>query len=409
MKTTRRPTLVQAFSGLVTVIAIATVMTWPDRRDGGQVSAQGNDPPNRVVFLHYDYMVAPGHSHAPDPRAIQIVVEAFRRHGITLHIDPVHSAIPERKVITLQPVNPSCAGPDAVDIHELRATYFQPHGNHTWHYAVFGHRVNCPDLDHCFACSHDSVCGGLPDPSSNGVAELPGQNFVVAFGPYIDAGQPVPLSLEATIFMHELGHNLGLRHGGTDACVNQKPNYISVMNYSYLLNGIPVGNVPGSTSFRTCTTEAQCGPPTVATGTCATPNACHCTDDLGPVLGGNICYRADYSDQELPTLNELVPSPGLGGLDENLGVSGGPDDTDLVLYFVSGPSKLVGPSYGPINWNNSDGFTEHVQADINNDGTFTLLTGFNDWAYLHAFLNTPGYRNGIVRQNPTAISCGTGR
>ncbi len=30
--------------------------------------------------------------------------------------------------------------------------------------------------------------------------------------------------------MHELGHNLGLRHGGMDD-LNCKPNYLSVMNY----------------------------------------------------------------------------------------------------------------------------------------------------------------------------------
>src|SRR5947207_4410541 len=150
---------------LPTVIALAVLVT-VSGEEKNTVSAKGNNPPNRVIWMHYDYMVKEGpdgHSHAPNPRAIQMVVEAFRRHGITLHIDPIHNAIPERQVVTLQPVNPACAGPDAVDIHELRATYFQPHGNHTWHYAVFGHRVNCPDAAHCLACSRDPSCGGLPD------------------------------------------------------------------------------------------------------------------------------------------------------------------------------------------------------------------------------------------------------
>ncbi len=37
--------------------------------------------------------------------------------------------------------------------------------------------------------------------------------------------------------MHELGHNLNLRHGGAD---NQlyKPNYLSVMNYSHQMGGV---------------------------------------------------------------------------------------------------------------------------------------------------------------------------
>ncbi|KOU61859.1 DUF11 domain-containing protein [Streptomyces virginiae] len=38
--------------------------------------------------------------------------------------------------------------------------------------------------------------------------------------------------------MHELGHNLGLNHAGTDAKPNCKPNYVSVMNYS-MSEGIP--------------------------------------------------------------------------------------------------------------------------------------------------------------------------
>ena len=39
-------------------------------------------------------------------------------------------------------------------------------------------------------------------------------------------------------FIHELGHNLGLRHGGADE-ENYKPNYLSIMNYEYQLSGVP--------------------------------------------------------------------------------------------------------------------------------------------------------------------------
>src|SRR6185295_10405450 len=38
--------------------------------------------------------------------------------------------------------------------------------------------------------------------------------------------------LQARTFMHELGHSLGLQHGGLDE-VNYKPNHFSVMNYMY--------------------------------------------------------------------------------------------------------------------------------------------------------------------------------
>ena len=42
--------------------------------------------------------------------------------------------------------------------------------------------------------------------------------------------------------MHELGHNLGLRHGGNDN-TNCKPNYISVMSYLFSLGQL-VSNAP---------------------------------------------------------------------------------------------------------------------------------------------------------------------
>jgi hypothetical protein len=44
--------------------------------------------------------------------------------------------------------------------------------------------------------------------------------------------------------MHELGHTLGLAHGGRGDSSNCKPNYLSVMNYRYQPGGIPV--VPGT-------------------------------------------------------------------------------------------------------------------------------------------------------------------
>jgi len=43
----------------------------------------------------------------------------------------------------------------------------------------------------------------------------------------------------AGTFMHELGHNLNLTHGG-DTLTNWKPNYQSIMSYTYQFIGIPM-------------------------------------------------------------------------------------------------------------------------------------------------------------------------
>jgi len=287
----------------------------------------------------------------------------------------------------------SCSGSDAISISSLRAAYLhsqQPMD----HYAVFGHSAQCPDAAHCPACPADPETGAKPLPGSTGAAELPGQNFAVTFGSYIEGGEIIGVETEAATLMHELGHNLGLRHGGADD-VNQKPNYISVMNFSYQLSGIIQAQVPGSITPQSCTVDSQCGPRAI------------CTNDLDAILGANVCVRIDYSSMLLPALNEFSPSPGIGGLNESLGVSGGAGNRDVILYFVPGLSQAAGPSSGPIDLN-GDGNTTgtHVQADINNDGSFTLLNSFNDWDYLRRTLSQhadPKIRRSTVVNEPPLL------
>jgi len=67
---------------------------------------------------------------------------------------------------------------------------------------------------------------------NNGVGETPGDDFVIAATDVALQYPENPTSALAGAFMHELGHNLGLQHGGQDE-INFKPNYLSVMNYFY--------------------------------------------------------------------------------------------------------------------------------------------------------------------------------
>jgi len=63
------------------------------------------------------------------------------------------------------------------------------------------------------------------------MAEQPGNDAIVALGGMWDMGliNDYDLSDNPGPFLHELGHNLGLGHGGGDDLEN-KPNYLSVMN-----------------------------------------------------------------------------------------------------------------------------------------------------------------------------------
>ena len=49
--------------------------------------------------------------------------------------------------------------------------------------------------------------------------------------------------LESAVFMHELGHTLGLVHGGDKTGENNEPNYLSIMNYWYLTR-VPLNSRP---------------------------------------------------------------------------------------------------------------------------------------------------------------------
>lgn len=69
-------------------------------------------------------------------------------------------------------------------------------------------------------------------PGSTGQANLPGADSLITM-----ACQYWDLAFTRNTILHELGHNLGLHHGGDAAC-NGKPNYNSVMNYRFSQFGV---------------------------------------------------------------------------------------------------------------------------------------------------------------------------
>jgi hypothetical protein len=349
----------------------------------GSASAQ-TEADFQNVWAHYDYMVFPkgwtslagvtypdGLSMAPSPEAIDKVVEAFAAQGLTLHIDPEHNAILGHQVLIPDFFpgwsNPgeACVGPDAVSFFGLKNQYFRPHGNHPWHYAIFAFNAGLPDTGVGSLCPADLAAGptAFPNPLGSGLSELPGFNFIVSFGADLDQGFINDLDdyRVGGTFMHELGHNFGLEHGGVimqfgvlspEAYLTNKPNYISVMNYSHQ-NGIFYAASLGST----------------------TP----------------IGKRLDYSSAALAPLNEA-------DLDEFVGVNAG--TTDIVINLNTGPGCYVpgvgfpflyGPAQGPIDWN-CDGTLElHATGDIDNDdgSANATLHGFDDWSYIKQQLQFP--------------------
>ncbi len=223
------------------------------------------------------------------------------------------------------------------------------------------------------------IASGLPL-SISGWSDLPGAHSLITFGMWpsdIPGDDQVGSVLQqAGTFAHELGHTLGLQHGGGDS-INCKPNYQSVMSYA--------NQVRGLTGFA---------------------------DGIAHV---------DYSNQVLPPLDETNLNESAG-----LGFSNGaplatayrtrwyaPQTTNFLYNLLNIVAPVAASSHcdgtpitdgkqmvrlegplvaGPIDWTNNGtttdiGFAQDINFDNNffntgGDNVDSPFAGFNDWANL---------------------------
>jgi uncharacterized repeat protein (TIGR01451 family) len=334
--------------------------------------AMGANPGRKDLFLEIDCLVAVNHTHCPVQGAIQSDVQAFANapvpntdgtSGIQLHVDIGNlygqapgaatnvlrtgaaiggvtgtfgnyggggNQIPEagNTIIDWD----GAAGSPGTNFFTLKAANFNRQRDYIFRYAIFVHQTNARKAAN--------------DCTSGWAKGIPGVNFLVSLGGTnasgnacwgTDAGGNAvgTQNQQAGTLMHEFGHTLGLQHGGGDG-LNNKPNYLSVMNYS----------------FQACQVTVV---PLVLPGGC------------------------DYSRIALPTLNEVNPP----GLDECAGIGGGLGLGGFNWDKVGG---LTGATCTPASAN--------VQANINGDfndtngnntqdpgetSIFGTLPGFQDW------------------------------
>lgn len=299
--------------------------------------ALGANPLRKDIFVEIDYMedLAPcivgsctvGHTHRPKKEAIDLVVQAFARApvtnpngspGIALHV-LIDQAMPERAVLG----DSQRLWTVALDQIKYDQGYFNPKRRAIFHYALFAHDISIQTV-------------GMSGIDRTGTSDI-----IVSLGQYRGT-----VNQQAGTLMHELGHNLGLNHGGDDG-VNNKPNYLSVMNYAFQMSGLRYDH----------------------------------TDGL-----------LDYSRfSSIPALNEE-------SLDERVGLNGGAaisgygtrvpciqiPNTDVILFWA------VDNANGPINWDcdllgrtDGVGIKANINADhVNGVARYTILTGFDDWAFV---------------------------
>ncbi|MCP4593912.1 MAG: hypothetical protein GY842_24520 [bacterium] len=167
----------------------------------------------RDIYVEIDWMEGTEHSHMPSQCVVDAIVATFAAEGYTIHLD-VSNAVPHVAVLAL--TGPPGSSPAFTAI---RNTHFNHAGDARYYYSLWGHNY--------------SYNGQFT--TSSGIADLPGGNTFISLGSFArQVGTP---SNQIGTFIHELGHNLGQRHGGEDHS-NYKPNYISIMNYYYQMDGI---------------------------------------------------------------------------------------------------------------------------------------------------------------------------
>ncbi len=175
----------------------------------------GANPNKPTILVEHDWFDDSGHSHQPTQAVMDSLVAAFDRKGIQLINDYGQGSAPFNggNLISDADGDISSSFSSGSEFMVYKSDNFASNRDGYFHYAINSH----------------SMDNGGTTGISNGII---GEDFINSLGNYWNNYQVV-----AGTIMHELGHNLGLRHGGNEN-VNYKPNYNSVMNYQYQLAGV---------------------------------------------------------------------------------------------------------------------------------------------------------------------------
>jgi hypothetical protein len=315
----------------------------PDRAElpgatfsGLDLYAMGARQGRRDLFVEIDYMAGSDPATTPRKEALQKVVDAFSRRNIALHFD-----VGELFSESFDPGNFNLGGGNEVPfatavalttresgitrLYDIKAANMSANRRMVFHYQLFAHS------------QQKDGSGG-----STGFGELPGNDSAITLGGFgLQAGDAAQrntlVSYQAASLMHELGHNLGLRHGGGDQ-LNRKPNYLSVMNYLYSPLGLAtIGNAEGDRYGL----YTRCKPGAIAQLT-------------NPPSGDVTRFLVDFSS----------------GLSRNL--------DEAQLFEASGLGR-TGSVAVDFNCNDRTDGAAYAR-DLNHDGALDVLADYDDWS-----------------------------
>lgn len=225
----------------------------------------GASPLKKDLILEFDWFddhsepeVCGAHSHRPTPYAIGRAADAFAAGqvtnpdgttGVNLIADYGQGGAFTGGSLVADDDGLLGQGVSGEDFDAVKAANFAANRNGYVHYVLNVHRLDLTS-------------------NSSGQAEINGDDLIVSLRCLVADEDFV-----ANTIMHEVGHNLGLGHGG-DSDLNWKPNYNSIMNYRYQFAGLDTdcdaegdgalgysnGLLPSLDEYHLVEADGVCGP-----------------------------------------------------------------------------------------------------------------------------------------------------
>lgn len=202
--------------------------------------AMGANPDHRDLFLEIDYM----RNHQLQQAAVTAVAQSFAgapvqnpdgETGINLHADNGRNSVMD-----------TTTGATWGDLsrsnrvaHDSVLGSFDASGNYVWDEFDAIKNANFPaERRGVFRYALSAHRYGTNANGSTGLARgIPASDLIVSLGRFVAVGgvnvdQTSNFNGQTGTLMHEFGHTVNLSHGGNEG-TNYKPNYLSVMNYTY--------------------------------------------------------------------------------------------------------------------------------------------------------------------------------